>query len=62
MKQTGILVESENIKALQNGILTIMQEPTKYSNEDISKAAISKYNYQVVATQFIEAYNGVLTL
>jgi len=58
----GILVESENIKALQNGILTIMQDPTKYSNEDISKAAISKYNYQVIATQFIEAYNGVLTL
>jgi len=58
----GILVESENIRALQNAILTIMQNPTKYSNEDISKAAISKYNYQVVATQFIEAYNGVLTL
>jgi glycosyltransferase involved in cell wall biosynthesis len=58
----GILVEPENVSALQNAILTIMQDPTRYSNENISKAAISKYNYEVVAKQFIDAYNDVLIL
>jgi glycosyltransferase involved in cell wall biosynthesis len=58
----GILVEPENVSALQNAIITIMQDPTKYSNENISKAAISKYNYQVVANRFKMAYQDVLLL
>ncbi|HEX5151402.1 MAG TPA: glycosyltransferase [Parafilimonas sp.] len=58
----GILVEPENVSALQNAITTIMQYPTKYSNKNISEAAISKYNYQVIAKQFIAAYDDVLRM
>jgi len=58
----GVLVEPENVSALQNAVTTVMQNPNKYSNENISKDAVSKYNYQVVAKKFITAYNEVLTL
>ena len=56
----GVLVEPDNISVLQNAIVTVMHSLTKYNRENISGNAISKYNYQVIAKQFIAAYNDLL--
>ncbi len=57
----GILVEANNIKNLQDAIISIMNNQMKFDHEKISADAIAKYNYQHIAKQFISTYNEVLT-
>jgi glycosyltransferase involved in cell wall biosynthesis len=56
----GILVEANNTDALQNAILSMMNNVNIYNSRQIAAEASSKYNYQTVAEQFVSAYNDVL--
>ncbi len=56
----GILVETGNTDELQKAIISIMNNLNKFDLETISKSAISKYNYQTIANQFLAVYNEVL--
>ncbi len=60
-ESNGILVEPNNIDELQNAIISMMNNITKYNSEKISADAISKYNYNTVAQQFIDLYNEVVS-
>ena len=56
----GILVEANNTDALQNAILSMMDNANIYNPKQIAAEASSKYNYQTIAQRFVSAYNDVL--
>jgi glycosyltransferase involved in cell wall biosynthesis len=58
----GILIEANNVNQFENAIISMMNNSYQFNNEKISAEAISKYNYQTVAEQFISAYKEVLEL
>lgn len=57
----GILVESENVEALANAMITMMNNYTAYSREQIAAGAQQKFNYDTVAKQHIAIYESLLT-
>ena len=57
----GILVEPNNRDELQSAIISMMNNINKYNPEKISADAISKYNYNTVAQQFVDIYKDVLS-
>lgn len=56
----GILVEANNTNQLQEAIISMMDNLSQFSGKKISENAISKYNYQTIAQQFINVYNEVV--
>jgi glycosyltransferase involved in cell wall biosynthesis len=56
----GILVETENIKALKNAFVTMMNQYQQFDQAEIAKQAASKYAESVIAQQFVELYSSVL--
>lgn len=57
----GILVEANNISELQSAIISMMNYINNYNVEKISVEAISKYNYDTIAKQFVSIYKEVLS-
>lgn len=58
----GILVEPGNEAELQQAMLAMMQDQGRFNPENISREAISRYNYLAVARQFVDIYQDVLNL
>lgn len=56
----GILIEANNTNELQSAIISVMNNINQYNAEKISAEAISKYNYYMIAQQFISVYKEVL--
>ncbi|MEO8711730.1 MAG: glycosyltransferase [Parafilimonas sp.] len=59
-ESNGILVEVNDTVALQNAITSLMNNSEKFNAEKIAADAVSKYNYNTVAQQFISVYKEVL--
>ena len=59
-KTNGILVEANDTDALQNAIAFLMNNSEKFNAEKTAADAVSKYNYQTVAKQFISVYKEVV--
>jgi glycosyltransferase involved in cell wall biosynthesis len=56
----GILVKQGDGVALQQAILSIMDNPAQFDRPKIAAAAQSTYNYQTIANRFIDAYNEII--
>ena len=56
----GLLVESENIEALKNAFLKMMDDYQQYDQEKIARDAASKYAEEVIGNQFFDLYRSVL--
>ena len=56
----GLLVESENIEALKNAFLKMMDDYHQYDQEKIARDAASKYSEEVIGNQFFDLYRTVL--
>jgi glycosyltransferase involved in cell wall biosynthesis len=56
----GILVESENVAALQNALENMMNAYPQYNQSQIANEATAKYNEDVIGYQFIQLYRKIL--
>ena len=56
----GILVESENVKALKNAFVTMMDQYHQFNRQEIAQQAVAKYSESIIAHQFVDLYKSVL--
>jgi len=60
-KDVGILVEINNQKELENAIIHMMENHQNYSKEKLQNYVDSKFNSQIVGSQFLEVYQQILS-
>lgn len=59
-EQNGFVVPSNNVEALANAMLTLMNNYNHYNAMNIAHSAALKYSNEVIGKQFIELYKSVL--
>ncbi len=58
--QNGIIVPSEDEKAFEVAILSMLDSISTYNNNDISKDAIAQYSYEAIGKKYQLAYQKIL--
>jgi len=56
----GLLVESEDIVALTDAMIRVMDNYAAFNRENIAKEAIALYNKETIANQIVDLYKTVL--
>jgi glycosyltransferase involved in cell wall biosynthesis len=59
-KINGLLIENEDMHALQNALQFMLNNFASYNNNDISKDAINMYSYEAIGKKFQNAYKEIL--
>lgn len=58
---TGIVVEKGDIKSLAEAVMTIMNNPTKFSSEACRKRAEENFNKDIQFNKYIDLYESILS-
>ena len=60
-RSNGILVESENVKALEEAMKEMMREYSRYDRTKIALEASNKFSYEIIAKEFDSLYRSMET-
>lgn len=55
----GILVASENVDALQNAILYMLEHYAVFNRREIASAAKARYSYEVIGKEILQLYHQI---
>lgn len=60
--ENGILVERENERALELGILEMIDRYKSFSEEKLRKNALEKFSVEVISQKYVDVYKNILNL
>ena len=58
---SGIIVERNNVAALSDGIITLMENYSQYSRKEIREYCIRNFDYNILANKIINIYKKVIS-